>query len=357
MILGLATQPSSPGQRFRVHSWARRLRADGVRYREVAFATMGLSRALTTRAGAPRLAQHGLGALASYPFRLGLGAFDALFVYREAAPVGPPVVEAVLKGIGRRPLAYDIDDPIFLPPEGSPAPWLQGLRSARKWQRLCALADVTLCINEPIADRVRAFARRVEVVPNLIDVPAYAGVRDKRRIPVLGYSGSHSTMSMLRSIERPLAELARSHRFEVHAVGGRADLDIPGTAVRELGWSEEGEREMLLGFDIGLAPAPNTEWNRYKSFVKVLLYMASALPVVASPVGLPAVLIKDGENGFLARRDEDWVHHLATLLGDEDLRRRVGNAARETVEREFGLERHFPRVRTLLLNLVSGVLH
>jgi glycosyltransferase involved in cell wall biosynthesis len=279
------------------------------------------------------------------------GPDDVLFIYREAMPVGPPVVERAMRRASRA-MVYDIDDPIFFPPEGSSA-WTRPFRDSAKWRTLCGLADVTLCINELIAERVRPHARRVEVMPNTVDVAAYAGERGVRRVPVLGYSGSHTTTDLMRSIEAPLRRLAQEVRLEVHVVGGRATIDIPRGRVVEIAWSAATERDILLGFDIGLAPATDTPWNRYKSFVKVLLYMASGLPVVASPVGLPAQIIRDGENGFLAATDDEWFERLRALIRDPALRRRLGAAAQETISRDFSPEHHLPRVQRVFLHVAG----
>src|SRR5256885_10313030 len=40
--------------------------------------------------------------------------YDAFFVYREAYPFGPALIETVLSHTGGRPLFYDFDDAIFL---------------------------------------------------------------------------------------------------------------------------------------------------------------------------------------------------------------------------------------------------
>src|SRR5204862_97539 len=42
------------------------------------------------------------------------GRYDAIWIYREAFPVGPPLLEGMLHALGR-PLLYDFDDAVFLP--------------------------------------------------------------------------------------------------------------------------------------------------------------------------------------------------------------------------------------------------
>jgi len=353
VILGLASHRDSPGQRFRIHAWAPHLEAVGFRYVEKPFATPSLQHLLPQRGHAIEKAWHSLVSTATYPVRSPRpSAVDVLFVYREAMPMGPPVMETVMRRKARS-MVYDIDDPIFLPPEGS-TPWTRRFRDASKWRTLCGLADLTICINELIAEVVRPHARRVEVVPNAIDVGAYVGVRPERDVPVLGYSGSHTTTYLMRSIEAPLRRLARETPVEIHVVGGPALVDVPGARLREVPWSAATERDVLLGFDIGLAPATDTPWNRYKSFVKVLLYMASGLPVVASPVGLPARMIRNGDNGFLAATDDEWVDRLRSLVDDRGLRERLGAAAQATIAQEFATEPQLSRIQSLFVDVASA---
>ncbi len=176
-----------------------------------------------------------------------------------------------------------------------------------------------------IADYERPFCRRVEVVPNAIDLDRYP-VKEWRaaRVPVLGYSGSHSMMRQLLDIHEPLEKLAGIEPYVLHVIGGPAPFALERAEVLEKRWTPETEVLHLHAFDVGLAPAPDSEWNRYKSFVKVLLYMAVGLPVVASALGLPCRIIRDGENGFLARITDDWIEKLLILIRDPDLRRRMG---------------------------------
>jgi glycosyltransferase involved in cell wall biosynthesis len=65
--------------------------------------------------------------------------------------------------------------------------------------------------------------------------------------------------------------------------------------------------------------------------------MAAGRAVVCSNQGGMPELIEDGVNGLLAElgSPEDFARQLVRLIDDEDLRRRLGQAARLTVERRF----------------------
>ncbi len=63
--------------------------------------------------------------------------------------------------------------------------------------------------------------------------------------------------------------------------------------------------------------------------------MACGTPVVASRVGGLAGTVRDSETGYLIpwRCPEPFAERLELLLGNEELRRAFGQAARQAVER------------------------
>jgi glycosyltransferase involved in cell wall biosynthesis len=73
----------------------------------------------------------------------------------------------------------------------------------------------------------------------------------------------------------------------------------------------------------------------------VLEAMACGRPVVAMAAGDIALLVEDGKTGFVIRPgdEETFGERVMRLLADEELCRRMGLAAREKTEREFGLGR------------------
>ncbi|HQY87236.1 MAG TPA: glycosyltransferase family 4 protein [Tepidisphaeraceae bacterium] len=65
--------------------------------------------------------------------------------------------------------------------------------------------------------------------------------------------------------------------------------------------------------------------------VGVMEAMSTALPVVCSIIGSTAHMIQDGRTGFLTKQEDiDTITRVLTMLGnDVELRKRIGNAARE----------------------------
>jgi len=71
----------------------------------------------------------------------------------------------------------------------------------------------------------------------------------------------------------------------------------------------------------------------------ILEAMALRLPMVATAVGGSPELVRDGVSGFLVppRSPAGLARRIVALLGEAALARRMGEAGRAVVEREFGV--------------------
>ncbi len=66
--------------------------------------------------------------------------------------------------------------------------------------------------------------------------------------------------------------------------------------------------------------------------------MACGLPVVAIPVGVNCNIVENGINGFLASNEQEWIEALLCLHADEGLRKQMGLAGRQKVEKEYSIQ-------------------
>jgi glycosyltransferase involved in cell wall biosynthesis len=101
-------------------------------------------------------------------------------------------------------------------------------------------------------------------------------------------------------------------------------------------------------------PLPDSTWERGKCGLKALHDMALGIPAVVSAVGVNRSLVANGQNGLLAETENDWERALEQLLADESLRRRLGQAGRLTVERDFSARVHAPRVASVFRRVASA---
>jgi len=95
-------------------------------------------------------------------------------------------------------------------------------------------------------------------------------------------------------------------------------------------------RHMLRSIDVLMVPSHSEGRSRL-----ILDAMASRRPVVATGVGENYEIIRDGENGLLAQKNDSEAFAAKTieLLTDHDLRRRILDSAFDTVRNDFSLAR------------------
>lgn len=106
------------------------------------------------------------------------------------------------------------------------------------------------------------------------------------------------------------------------------------------GWIPPGKiPDYLDRIDIGLLPLiQDTKFNRAKSPTKLFEYMAMGKPIVSSDIGEASFVIKDGENGFLAKKRLEFIDKMEILIKDANLRRQLGSNAREETEKKYSLK-------------------
>jgi len=234
----------------------------------------------------------------------------------------------------------DVDDAI----------WLYGGEAFAR--RLAGLCDVVACGNAFLAEWFARSHPRVELLPTAVDtarfVPAPALAAEDA--PVIGWSGSASTLPYLHAIEQPLGEvLRRNPRATLRVVCDRPpDLPSLRGRVAFVRWSPEVEVRSIQDMTVGLMPLDDSVAARGKCSLKMLLYMACGVPVVVSPIGANRDVLSRGEVGFGALSADDWVDALDLILRAPERAREIGARGRAVVEEHFSVQALAPRLATLL---------
>jgi glycosyltransferase involved in cell wall biosynthesis len=192
---------------------------------------------------------------------------------------------------------------------------------ARRVPRLARLvfarAAAVVAVSHAIAAAARELgAREVEVIPNGVELPDHPG--GEADPPYVLYAGRLSK-------EKGVLELAAAGQGLPLVVVG--DGPLRGRIPSARGFVARDElRRLLDGAAVVVCP------SRREGFgMTCLEAMAAGKPVVASSVGGLLDLVVDGETGVLVPpRDPAALRSaLQRLLGDRDLRLRLGAAARE----------------------------
>jgi glycosyltransferase involved in cell wall biosynthesis len=188
----------------------------------------------------------------------------------------------------------------------------------------------------------------VTIVPTTIDTDKYLpGPAREGGLPVIGWTGSHSTRRYLEIVRPVLERLRKRLAFRMVVVGTQG-FEPEGVEVEHRPWRSATEVQDLSDLDIGLMPLADSEWERGKCGLKALVYMALAIPAVVSPVGVSADIVEHGVNGLVAGSEPEWEDALGHLLRDAALRRRMGSAGRLKVEATYSARVQAPRVAEVL---------
>lgn len=284
---------------------------------------------------------------------LGAGSFSVVLIHCELFPYLPALFERVLQW-RRIPYVLDFDDAIFHNYDQHSRFLIRYLLGNKVASAIQGAAGI-IAGNEYLASYARRHNSRVEVLPTVVDIERYDRERRPKRSTdfTVGWIGSPSTAAYLRNVQPALAQFFARAAGQLVLVGS-GPIDLPGVPVHVRSWSESTEVDELSDFDLGIMPLPDTPWTRGKCGFKLIQYMAVSLPVVASPVGVNAILVDHGVNGFLATSTVDWVTALTVLAGDRTLRGSMGQAGREKVARQYNLRSVAPKLARMLQDAVDG---
>jgi glycosyltransferase involved in cell wall biosynthesis len=296
--------------------------------------------------------------------------FDILYIYREAFPVGPAVIETLLARTPGVAIVYDFDDAVYLPNTSDANRAIAALKWPGKVKSIVGRSDGVIAGNEYLAAWARQHSDAVRVIPTCVDTEKFvprlpAEARDPRAKaggfqpsdPVVGWIGTPTTVPYLLSLQSILQEVARAHRFVLRVCGAGADVRIPGVKVDNVPWTLDAEVSLFNTCDVGVYPLSDDEWSRGKCGFKAIQFMACGVPVVAAPVGVNREIIHDAANGLLASTPAEWIEKLGRLLSNASLRAGLGAAGRQTIEAQYSLKANAPKMVTAINEAVASARH
>jgi glycosyltransferase involved in cell wall biosynthesis len=355
-VLALVPYPlgTAPGQRYRMEQWAPYLDEAGIDVHFEPFAEARLGQALYDSGRyLTKAALMGRAWLASIEHAWRAARFDVVYLYREAALVGPALLERLTRWRNPR-IVYDFDDAIWLRYLSPRNRYLSYFKAPGKTRTLCRLASAVTVGSEHLAQFARRYNRSVTIVPSTISLRVYrpAPSRGGSERPVVGWTGSHSSIQYLKLVEGALQELSQRRRFQLRVIGVPG-FSVPGVDVESRPWRAETEVEDLWPLDVGIMPLSDDPWTAGKCAMKAIQYLGVGVPAVVSPVGSNREVIQDGVTGFHASSQDEWVRALERCLDDAALRARMGLAGRAAVAAHYSAEVQAPRLGSLLRSVAE----
>ncbi len=279
--------------------------------------------------------------------------YDLVYIHLWVTPFGPPLFEWLYSSLAKK-MIYDIDDLVYL--KFNRVSWyIRMMKGYRKPILLMKKADHVITCTPHLDKFVRQYNQQTTDISSTINTGLYRPKTDysfRENKPILGWSGSHSTIWHMQTIFPALKKLKQSIDFKLVVMGAET-LQEDGLDIEAIPWKEAYEVEVISRFDIGIYPLPDAEFVLGKSSLKALQYMALGIPTVATAVGTNFRVIEDGVSGFLVSSDEAWIKTLEKLMNDQQLRAATGSNAAKRVENYFSIHAN-QSVYLNILDTVSG---
>ena len=221
-----------------------------------------------------------------------------------------------------------------------------------------------LVVSTPyLGDLYKKFNKNINVVENCIDTGLWHVSEENSSDAVkIGWMGGGTHEEDLEIVKDVVFEILEEHpNVSFHFLHGvpRFFRDVPRIKA-DLGFKPVDKYPkwvMKAGFDIGIAPLEDNNFNRGKSNLRWLEYSAMGIPTVASPLPHFVQSIEDGKTGFIANTKDEWKKNLKNLIADKELRRAIGMNARKEVETNWSIRTLRNRYKTVLEDVTNAKLH
>ena len=272
-----------------------------------------------------------------------VGKYDFVYIHREAAPLGPPLFEWIITKLWRKKIIYDFDDAIWIPIVSENNKIARYFKWFSKVASICRMSYKVSVGNDFLGNFARKYCRNVIVVPTVVDTEfTHTKMQDhESRSPAVGWTGTFSTLKYLDIVLPVISRLQQKYDFTFIVIANK-DPELPLKKYRFIHWKKETEVEDLLSFHIGLMPLFNNEIEKGKCGFKAIQYMSLGIPAIVSPVGVNSVIVSEGVNGFIAVSESDWEEKIVRLLKSSELRRKIGQSARKTIEKAYSVKCTLP---------------
>ena len=219
------------------------------------------------------------------------------------------------------------------------------------------LSDAIICPSRVTRDYIASLGldrKRVTVIPNGVspsDFPPSALPSREGRVPVLLYIGTLADWQGLEIIIKALPKILEQEAVRLRIVGrGRSrQRKLLAKQIRKLGMQDNVIVQpavphhevptLIAESDICLAPLGLNDRNVTQGAcpIKVLEYMASSRPLIASNIPIVRELVREDVDALLFSPNdpEDLAQQALALLKDYELSGRLANSATERARTKF----------------------
>jgi len=233
------------------------------------------------------------------------------------------------EGFLRKPMAFDVDDAIFLDNGGAFT------------KKIAKQAQKIICGNSFLAEYFLKYNNNVDIIPTSVDVSKYDSVEvDKARRDVfyILWTGTSSGYPFVYKIEHVLKRIIAKYDFVKIKIVSDAPPKFSFLNQDEFvfdKWTPEIEFSSIKSANLGIMPIHDDDGSRGKCSYKMLCYMAAKIPVVVSPYGMNKEVLDLGNIGYGAISDDDWYSSLEQIISSSEKQQQLSQNAYDVVKKNF----------------------
>lgn len=248
-----------------------------------------------------------------------------------------------------KPLVLDIDDAI----------WLYNPMGRGQIARLVGRADMIFAGNTFLADWCSQYCKNIRVIPTAVDCDRFVPRSNPKPLGspfVIGWTGTSGNFRFLKLIEGALSKFLLAHpstRLMIVAERPPTELNLPPEQLIFRKWESDTEHLVLHEFDVGIMPLDDSDLSRGKCSFKMLQYMASGIPVIASPYGMNAQVLMHGDFGYPALDDSDWCNALVDCVENALKCKLKGGIARDICVENYSSEKLSKDIKSGFLDVAK----
>jgi len=265
--------------------------------------------------------------------------YDCVYIYREVAPIGPPIFEWLIAKVFRKKIIYDFDDAIWVSIASEANPKVAAIKCSWKVADICRMSTIVTVGNQYLKDYAVNYCKDVRIIPTVVNTTdQHNRVKDQQTMPlVVGWTGTYTNFHNLEIITGVINELKKKYDFTFLIIANK-DPKFRDVAYVYKPWKVETEIEDLLQMHIGVMPLYHREMELGKCGFKAIQYMSLGIPAIVSPVGVNSKVVGDETSGYLADSAQEWYDKLEHLLKHTELRTQMGAVARERIVQNYSVD-------------------
>ena len=268
-----------------------------------------------------------------------MSKYDYVYIHREATPVGPPFIEWMIAKLLRKKIIFDFDDAIWIEISSDANPFSSYFKCSWKIKHICKYSHIVTVGNHYLADYAKQYCKDVRIIPTVVDTKKiHNRLKNQNDTPVtIGWTGTFTNLLHLDLVLGALKKLKEKYQFSFLIIANK-DPEFKDIDYQYIDWNINTEIDDLLKINIGLMPLIATDFQLGKCAFKAIQYMSLGIPSVVSPVGANCEVVIDGENGFWANSENEWIEKLELLINNKSLREEMGRKSRQKVIETYSVE-------------------